>query len=315
MIKWVFTIFLALEDKLADAKEEQKKKVIDKQYNTMTENYKPLREKAPKQPSTGTKLKTMFTNTTNIARNAFDNTVGYGIAKFQNYTTKRHFSKDPKSDSQIVYLMHGVMQNEGSQWRLARQLRKEGKRVYHLKGKHHLPREENANQTYEQIDNLHDSTKLEKVEERNDYFSGHSSGGDMGIYLAGDERILKRGIKTVQARAPAPSGLEVKTLGQKLIMPLLTDADNIKTYAGKKEAVEITSRKPVVPVHIVVGEEDNLVPPEAAVYAHATSTSLLKGKNSTHFGSSGGQKDMNAQQIEFMNKPEKQYKVEYKAAA
>ncbi|MBC8500288.1 MAG: hypothetical protein ISS25_02640 [Nanoarchaeota archaeon] len=320
MIRPVFIFLLSLEEKVEPAKPETpkpsevKKQYVEKKYEEMKKEYKPLKKKAEaaSQRSLSNRTKVFFENSKNIVRNAVDNTVGLGIAKYQNYKTKKHFKKDASSTDEIVYLMHGLFQNEGSQWRLAKQLRKEGKHAYHLKGHHSLPRKENADKSFEQIDEMHKYTELKNAEKRRDTFSGHSSGGDVGIYMAGDERIRQYGIKKVQARAPAPSGIKAKTLPQKLLVPFAS-ADDVRKTSGKKHALEITKRKPTVNVQIVAGKYDNLVRPSNAVYKHAKAHYIIEHPDSTHFGTSGGNKEMNKITIDLMNKADK-YKEEYQTA-
>lgn len=287
---------------------------VDRQFSILKKELAPYKKSAPK-PTFGETVKSSFSNIKNIARNAFDNSVGYVIAKGQNWKTERYFKKNPESKDRIGYLMHGLFQNEGSQWRLARDLRKEGHQPYHLKGHHNLDRKENAEKAYGQIERFHKDTKLKAPDKRDDYFSGHSSGADMGIYMSGDKKIKQYGIKHVQARAPAPSGIQAKTLGQKLLMPLAGE-DNALKYHGKKNALEMAKRKPKVPVNVIAGKYDRLVPPEDTLYKHAKGHYVIDHPDSTHFGTSGGNKEMNQIFIDQLNqKPEKKYKTEYKKAA
>lgn len=310
-------IFLAtLEDEVKEAEIKSKPKTkeqdVKEKYEKIDKKYQPVREKVYSEPSLGQKLKATVNNVKNVARNAVDNTVGYGIAKYQNYKTKKHFKNEPASNDEITYLMHGLFQNEGSQWRLAKQLRKEGKQAYHLKGHHSLPKKENIDRTYEQIGDFHNNTKLENVKNRNDKFSGHSSGGNIGIYMAEDERTAKYGIKKIQARAPATYGFKAKSIGQKLLLPF-AKAEDASTYEGMKHGLEASKGKPAVPIQILAGEHDNLVPPPNAVHIHSGGKAhikpkVLKGKNSTHFGTAGGEEEMNRVMIGYLNDP-KAYKI------
>ena len=306
---WI-RIFLSIEDTVNELEGEnpESEQIINQQYQTLKDSYASLKASIRKKVGDAAGgLGKAIGNVRNIARNAIDNTVGYGIAKYQNAKTTRTLRRNPQTGDQIVYLMHGLFQNEGSQWRLAKQMRKQGKIPYHLKGHHNLERAENAEKTFEQIGNLHEKTDLYKPHERYDAFSGHSSGGDMGIYLATDPRTPQYGIKKVQARAPAPTGIEAKTFGQKLLMPL-AKADNVETYEGKQYAVEMSKRKPIIPVLVGAGEEDRLVLPEQTAYKHAADHTYYRGPNSTHFGTSGGNKPINEQIIAHLDKPRSEYR-------
>ncbi len=285
---------------------ETSPQVVEQEYKKLVQDYASLKDSIKKK-SRGVAggLGAAIRNVKNIALNAFDNTVGYGIAKYQNSKSTRTLRKD--SAAQIVYLANGLLQNEGSQWRLARQLRKKGKVPYHLKMSHGLEREEHAEKIYEQVTSLHEKTNIRDAHERNDAYTGHSSGADMGIYLAGDPRTPQYGIKKVQARAPAPTGIEAKTFGQKLLMPLAKD-DNVKRYEGRRSVVELSEREPVIPVQVLAGEADRLVLPEDTVYKHAADHDYIKGPDSTHFGTSGVNKEINEQIIYHLDKPPSQYK-------
>ncbi|MBW2978026.1 hypothetical protein KY331_04230 [Candidatus Woesearchaeota archaeon] len=260
------------------------------------------------KPTFRQKISATVRNAVNITRNAVDNTAGYGIAKYQNRKTRRDFKQNPARKDKIVYLMHGILQNEGSQWRLGKQLRKEGFEPYHLKGHHSLPRKQDADKAFEQIDDFQKDTKLKNPSKRSDHFSGHSSGADIGIYMAGDKRIKKYGIGRVQARAPAPYGIKSRSLGQKLIIPF-APADNLKKVAGKKQAIETVRRgKPHVPVDVVAGKYDDLIPPNEAYYKHANKHYVIDHPDSTHFGTSGGNPEMNDVFIDQLKKKPGKYK-------
>lgn len=287
---------------------------VERTYAAFKKTAEPYRKEAP-SPSFRGRVGAAVKNIANIARNAFDNTAGYGIAKYQNYATKKHFKKNPEGKESVVYLMHGLFQNEGSQWRLASQLKKSGYKPLHLKGHHHLPREKAADKAFGQIGGFHKEVKIKEPYKRSDYFSGHSSGADLGIYMAGDKRIEEYGIKGVQARAPVPYGVEKPTtLAQRLIMPFAS-ADNTKTAAGKRNAVEMATRKPKVPVYVLAGKYDALVPPPHTVYGHAKEHKVIEPSSSTHFGTSGGNKEMNEIFIKELARYSTKDKYKYKKAA
>ena len=299
MIKLI--LFLAsLEQKVKESK------IIEADFKKLQKEKSEYGAKLP-SPTTAGKIKAGFYNVGKIVHNAYDNTIGYAVAKGQNRGTREFYIKNPASKDKIVYLMHGVFQNEGSQAKLGKQLKKGGYNPYHLKGKHHLKRKENAEQAFEQIDEFQKDTKLKNPSKRSDIYSGQSSGADVGIYMAGDKRIIKYGIRKVQARAPAPTGVKPKTLGQRLLIPLVPE-DSLKGDMGKRNAVELNRRKPKVPVYVVSGKYDNLVPPSDAVYKHAKKHHIIDDKDSTHFGTAGGNKKMNDIIIDLMKNPNKKYK-------
>jgi len=306
---------MAIEDKVRKAEKTAEGKAVETRYEALQKQRRPY-QRSP-GVSLGDRVKAAVNNVRNVALNAFDNTAGYGIAQYQNYRTKSHFRKDPGSKKDIAYLMHGLMQNEGSQWRLARQMRKAGMQPYHLKGNHHLPRKESAEQGFAQIRYLHKETKLKNPRERKDSFSGHSSGADVGLYMAGDERMREYGIRQVQARAPAPYGVKAETFGQKVLLPLAKESD-LETMAGKREAVEMADRKPRVKVHVVAGKYDRLVPPKDTVYMLQDKSIrhyVIDHKDSTHFGTSGVNKGMNELFIGLLKTGKEKYHHGYRAAA
>ena len=307
MIK--FIIFLAdLEEKVKKEKAEEVK-VIEIEYDKLKKEIEPKRKEVSEIPSFGARARAAVRNVANVVRNAYDNSVGYAVAKGQNWKTRRYYRKNPGSEDRIVYLMHGLMQNEGSQRKFAKQLRKAGFQPYHLKGNHHLSRKESADKAFEQVGKLHKDTNLKDSSKRSDYFSGHSSGADVGIYMAGDKRMREYGITKVQARAPVPYGMKAKRIGQKLLAPLASK-DDVKKTAGKRNALEIAARKPTVPVDVIAGRYDGLVPPSDAVYKHAKTHYVIDDPDSTHFGTSGVNSRMNNIFIENLKekgKPEEKY--------
>ncbi|MFH1770824.1 MAG: hypothetical protein ABH828_04690 [archaeon] len=334
MIRWSLILLAALSEKEVEEKRKedakwykkelekevrvtptlkQEKKVIEKTFEEMQKELAPIRDSAPKQPTLAERMEAGTANFKNMARNAIDNTIGLGIAKVQNFKTKRHFKKNPESKEQIGYLMHGLFQNEGSQWRLARDLRKAGHQPYHLKGNHGLPRKESVQKAYDQIEAFHKATGMKNPGSRNDYFSGHSSGADVGVYMAADYKTQQYGIQKIQARAPAPTGLKTVTFGQKLLLPFAND-DNTNTYHGRRSAVQLSKRSPKIPVQVVAGRYDGLVRPVDAAYKQASAHYFIDDKASTHFGTSGGNKDMNRITIDLLNKQEKRYVQEYQEA-
>lgn len=311
MIKYILIFLADLEKRVKEGKEAPEAKLVEARYKDLKKQIEPYRKAMPEPPSFGKRAKAAISNAANVVRNAYDNTVGYAIAKGQNWKTRKHFSEDPGDKEKIVYLMHGLMQNEGSQRRFGKQLRKAGMHPYHLKGNHHLSRKQSAEEGFRQIDKFQKETHLKSPSKRHDYFSGHSSGADVGIYMAGDERIKKYGIEKVQARAPVPYGLKAKRIGQKLIMPLAAK-DDVRKAAGKRSAVELSRVKPKVTVDVIAGRYDGLVPPSDAFYQRARKHYVIDHPDSTHFGTSGVNKEMNNV---FVAHLQKKYDRKYKRAA
>jgi hypothetical protein len=306
MIK--FIIFLADLEKRLKGEKAEEAKVIEVKYEDLKKQIEPYKKAMPRPPSIGTRARAAIGNVRNVARNAYGLTIGYARAKGQNRKTRRHYRKKPTSKKRIIYLKAGFAQNEGAQATYGRQIEKTGDHPYHLKPNHHLPIKENVEKTFEQIHELHEYTKLKNVSDRDDPFDGHSSGANVGIRMAGDERIKKYGIKRVQARAPAPYGIKARRIGQRLLMPFVNE-DNIGKIAGKRSAVELAKRKPLVPVDVIAGRYDGLVPPSDAVYKHADHHYVIDHPDSTHFGTSGVNKEMNNIFIaNLKKKPEKKYK-------
>ncbi len=264
------------------------------------------RERMPGPRKLKEKAGTMFRNVRNMTVNAIDNTVGLPIAHYQNWKTAHYLKKHPDTKNPILYLMHGLAQNIGSQWRLASQARDIGLHPYHLKGKHHLGDEGAAKDAFHQIEHLHHDTHLTEPHRRKDYFSGHNSGGNVGIEMAGDEKIKKYGIHHVQARAPTPHGFKkAQTIEQKAAgMIIDIEGENIgKSKTAREAALRRHEREPHVPVYIVSGREDALVPPDDTVYKHAKGYHVLKHPHATHFGTSGAHKEVNKKTLELLVDP------------
>lgn len=264
------------------------------------------RQRMPGPRDLKDKVYQLFANVRNMAVNAIDNTVGVPIAHVQNWKTKRYLAGHPNTKDPILYLMHGLAQNIGSQWRLASQARDRGFKPYHLKGKHHLGDTGAAEDAFHQIEELHRGTHLKDAYKRKDLFSGHSSGGNVGIEMAGYEQAKKLGIGHIQARAPTPHGFKkMRTIEQKAAGTILDiEGENIGTNKKAREAaLRKYDRPSQVPVYIVAGREDALVPPDDTVYKHAKGYHILKHPAATHFGTSGVNKDVNKMTLDLLVNP------------
>lgn len=233
----------------------------------------------------GRTLKNMFVN-------AIDNSVGYLASSWQNYQTKRALKKG--DDKPIVYTIHGRAQNKGSHWRMGRDLKKEGFHVYHLKGNHGVKDiDERKQKAYLQIDKLHNYAGT-SASKKNAYISGHSSGADLGIAMASDDKVHNYGIKAVQARAPVPYGMKKNNLYTKALGSLIDIKDEIRNNpeANRKAAINYFT-DPKIPIYVTAGKNDRLVNPKDTFYRPATSFKVLDHKDSGHFGTSGQNKTMN----------------------
>ena len=269
---------------------ENKKEGVEG-YDTIEKHLEDSRKSLPgatKSPSN------VFRTAKNVVYNAIDNTIGYPIAKYQNYQTVRQLKKG--KDKPIVYLMHGIVQNEGSQWRFAKQLKKQGFHVQHLKGNHgKRDVRYSVEKAYEQIDKFQKKARIyETASNRKDYFSGHSSGADTGIHMAADKRTIDYGIKRIQARAPVPYGMKLKTMAQRAVglVGNIKD-DSLKYDNAKRRAMETYRKNPMVPVNVIAGKYDKLVPPNTANYIKQETYRMITHKDSGHFGTSGVNKNIN----------------------
>ncbi|GAF69310.1 unnamed protein product, partial [marine sediment metagenome] len=94
------------------------------------------------------------------------------------------------------------------------------------------------------------------------------------------------------------------------LMPL-AGKDDVRKIAGKRNALEMARRKPKIPVDVIAGRYDGLVPPSDALYQHAKTHYVIDDPDSTHFGTSGVNSKMNNIFIENLKekgKPEEKYK-------
>jgi dienelactone hydrolase len=249
----------------------------------------------------GRTLKNMFVN-------AIDNSFGYLASSWQNYKTKRALKKG--DDKPIVYTIHGRAQNKGSHWRMGRDLKKQGFHVYHLKGNHGTKdinkRKEKA---YAQIDKLHNYANTNPSKTRA-YITGHSSGADLGIAIANDDKIHDYGIKAIQARAPLPYGMKKKNIYTRALSNIIDIKDDFRTSKeGNKKAALNYFTEPKVPVYVSAGKNDRLVNPKDAFYRPATSFKVLDHKDSGHFGTSGQNKKMNNYFINEIKDIENKYNI------
>lgn len=267
---------------------------VERTFAALQKRVEPYRAEASR-PSTAGRINAGVRTPAYLMNYAFDNTVGFGIAKYQDYAAKKYLKKNPKTTKHIRYLMHGSLGNRGSQWKLASQINKSGDIAVHLGALHYLGPKKVADKAFDQINRLQEEVKLEEPYKRRDSLSGHSSGAVVGKYMAGDKRILQYGLtEGVQARGPTPYGIGGRrlTLAQRLILPF-AKADDTRTDLGKRNAAELATIKPLVPVHVIAGEYDALVPPADTVYGHAKTHKVIRGPIGTHLAMSGGHRKVN----------------------
>lgn len=259
-------------------------------------------------------IKATFRNIPNMVRNTYDNTVGYGISSYQNFSTTRALKKEPGKS--VGYVMNGLAQNIGPGWRRGRELRKAGLLPYHLRSHHYKPLEEAHELTLNQIRRLHQKAKVIEPHKRSDHLMGHSSGGNYAIYAAGDKRTREHGIKYAQAIAPTPYGIKANKLSHKL-MGMFVDLsvdDVTKSRVARENALKMYHRKPVIPVDVVAGKYDGLVPVEDTVYKYADKHHVIHHPKSTHFGTSGSNSEINKILVDLIMEQRGRYRgKEYKA--
>ncbi len=283
--------------------------IVERQYKQLIADTEPYRRALPERPPSGKRVRAAVKNVRNIARNAYDNTIG-NIAGYRlNRQSEKYYRKNPESKDSAAHLIPGVAQTRAGQVRLAKQLKKAGYQPYLHKADHSLSEERGAEQGFKQMKRLN---RYRKVPDRKDIVIGHSSGGNRAIYMAGDERIKKYGIKRIYAIAPTPGGVKPKTLGQKILINLIAKKEDVRYDEGKKTALNLSSRRPHVPVDIIVGEHDELVPPKDAAYKHAENYYVIEGPDSTHFATSGGHRGINDLLIDLIKNPTKPKYKRYK---
>ncbi len=282
--------------------------IVQREYKQLVEETEPYKRALPERPSFGKRVKAGVKNVGNVVRNVYANTFGNLSVYRQDYQTRSHYKKNPESKDPMADLIHGVAQTRGSLYKLGKQIRKAGYRPVFHKANHSLTEKEGAEQSFRQKDKLHKYTKLKNVPDRNDIIVAHSSGANRAIYMAGDDRIKKYGIKKIYAIAPTPTGIKPKTLGQKILMPFVSK-ENVKYDEGKRAAVDLSSRRPKVPVHVIAGRYDSLVPPKDAAYKHAEEHYVIEHPDSTHFGTSGVNPEINDLIIDLIkNQSQSKYK-------
>ncbi len=289
---------------------------INKDYIGMQRSLAPARAGAPERPGLAKLVGSAFNNVKNIARNAFDNSIGYVIAQGQNYRSRRDLKNNPQTKKTAVYLIPGLFQNIGSQQAYARQLRKQGHIPYHIHPNNGQAESERVKMADKQLEGLVKKTGAHPYA----VISGHSDGAALGIHLVqgneGKARVNKYKIMGVQARAPSVHGTEkMDTPGKRLLIPLAPNDNVHGSLAARRGAVENARAKPYAKVHVIAGEYDGLVTPPDAVYQpqHGKENVrhyFMTGVNTTHFGTSGGNHEVNQRLGKHIDDLVKEHKAE-----
>ena len=215
--------------------------------------------------------------------------------------TLEYLKKHPDTDKTIVWISPGLEMGVRTMWRLGREFIKKGMLPIYHQYVYGDSREDKADSLIEHMQEVEKETGLKDMHLRNDAIFGQSAGGIMAIYMCGDPRISKYGINplddkdllTVQAIAPPLYGIRFETIPQKLVGLFLGVAENAETEKGRREAVNLFRRKRLVPYTVYSGLNDRLVRPRESYDPQAAQNITIKHLDSTHFGTSGGNKNMN----------------------
>ena len=302
MIK--FLIFLAnLERKVKTAEKKASSKEASWRprsiYDATVGQYQLIKKRAEQKPlpEPPKERRGLYDMVKGFVENAYANTVGYPLSLYQNYKTVKEIRKNPDVKKRVHVIVPGFFQNIGSHYKLGRQLREQGDLHYHVHAGHGIatmkPLEEKANKFYQKMDYLRQKTGLSEKDFQKipKTYRGHSSGADLGYYLAGDERIKKYGIDKVIGVAGTGGGLEMKTPAQKLFakaFPQLKAEDPRYSKHARKNIVNLNEKRPKVPVYSIYGSNDELVPRHKIIpYQHAVNEAIIYHPQAGHFGTSG----------------------------
>ncbi len=240
--------------------------------------------------------------------NAYENTVGYVRAKFHNWKTRREVKKNPEEakEKRLHILVPGLVQNEGAMRKLAKQIEERGDLAYIARAKHGITDiksiEERSENIYEAMDTFKEKTGMsdEEFKKMKKTLVGHSSGADVGYFIAGDERAREKyGIEDIVAIAGTGGGIEMRTPIQRAFAKLVPSAkeDDPNTSRGAREnIIKLYERKPKVPVYSVQSEGDRLINRKGmrVPYQHSANEVVIEGDNIGHFRTSGQHKETNA---------------------
>lgn len=284
-------------------------------YAELEKKLLPLKEKIQEpQRSALERVKTAIYNLPIQVRNAYDNTAGYGIAKYQNFKTTKDLKKNPNKN--IGYVINGLAQNIGPGWRRSKELKEIGLLPYHLKSHHSEPLKKAHEKVLDQIKKLHQKAGVTEPYKRHDSAVGHSSGGRYLTYARKDPRTRDLGIKTYQKIASPDYGMRMNKLSHRL-MGLVVDLssdDVTKSKLAREEAVEMYGRKPAprTSMESVAGDHDGLVDIKDTVDPHVDKHHILHHQKSTHFGTSGSDRDINKMLADLLMAQRADYDKKYK---
>lgn len=275
------------------------------QYDSTPAQYQAIKSRAELRPlpPKAEPRRNLYQLGKELAANAWANTVGYVSASYQNRKTVKALKENPASVKHLHIIVPGTAQNIGSHYRRGKDLIKRGEHVYHVHAGHGLVNyrsiDERTNTVFQKLDALKKKTGLSDEAFRGiqKTYQGHSAGGEVGVYMAGDDRVKKYGINRVVSVAGPGGGIEIKTYAQKLMQAVVPGVKKLdpRTSRSERELVAtLNSRTPKVPVYAIYGASDELVPPHQVIpYRHATNEAIIYHPNSGHFGTSGQNKAMN----------------------
>lgn len=294
-------------------------------YSDLEERLAPLKAKVEEMPlSPLQRARTAINNIPVQIKNAYGLTIGYGLAKGQNFTTTRALKKDPALS--VGYVINGNCQNIGPGYGRGKALKKRGLLPYHLKNYDNEPLPVAHRKVLGQVKGFHNKVGITDTDayKRHDSLVGHSYGGKYGRYASTNSDTYDHGIKTIQAIASPNYGMKLNKLSHKLLGLFMDmSSDDVKrSRKAREEAVKLYNRKPVKGISIegVAGDHDGLVNIKDTVDPYLHKHHVLHHPKSTHFGTSGSEMEINeiladllmAQRANY----EKKYRgKEYKLAA
>lgn len=256
-------------------------------------------------PPIETEKKGILAKIKSIAKNAYSNTIKFPVSKYQNYKTEKYLGENPDTDKRLNIIVNGLCQNIGANAQMGKDANERGELAYHLHAGHGLFKikhpKKRAENVYKGLNKLKAKTKIDDKTFKKlpkDYL-GHSSGGDLGQYIAADDRAKHEyGIDRIYTVASTGGALEPKTPAQralKLILPsAMKDEDPTKSKKARQNVIDMYHRKPKIPVYNIYGANDDLVPRDKIIpYMHSTAEAIIAHRDSDHFDTSFQNSKMN----------------------
>jgi hypothetical protein len=285
------------KDKASSKVEEAR---INSEFAKIQKILEPERLKQAK-PTTKQRFVAGTRNTINILRAIYDKMFCGQLPEKNNKYTIEYLKENPKTDKDIVWIIPGLAMGMRTQWRLGRELIKQGLLPIHTEFIYQDPREEKMEAWIKKAKELQKETGLKNMHKRTDCIIGHSAGAIMTIYISCDKRSSKYGINpvdkndslTVQAIAPPIYGISHETFPQRIIQTILGPAENADSLKGRERAIEMYKKKARIPYTVYSGLDDRIVRPCDSYDPHAAKRILIEHPDSTHFGTSGGNPNMN----------------------